>query len=112
MIFQIVLIAFSLFAIVHATRQYRRQKISFHWLALWSILWLAVILVAIAPQTTDLIAQTVGVQRGADLLVYTAVVVLVYGLYRLYVRMMRVEREITELVRKVAIDNAKEPKDA
>ncbi len=109
MIFQILLVAFALFAIIHASRQYARQKISRYWFGLWTILWLVVILVALAPQTTDLVAQTVGVQRGADLLVYTAVVILVYGLYRMSVRVMRVEREITELVRKVAIDRAEQP---
>jgi hypothetical protein len=94
---------------VHATRQYRKQKISVHWLVLWMLLWLVVIGAALAPQTTDVLAQRLGIERGADLLVYSAVVVLVYGMYRMYVRMTRVEQELTELVRKVAIDRVQEP---
>lgn len=110
MIFQIILIAFALFAIAHTSRQYHRQKVSVHWLVVWTFLWLLVIAVALAPQTTDVIAQQLGVERGADLLVYCAVIVLVYGMYRMYIRMTRVERELTELVRKVAIDRAQKPK--
>ena len=110
MLFQVLLIVFSLFAILHVTRQYKNQKVSVHWLILWTILWLVVIGVALTPQTTDVLAQKLGVERGADLLVYCAVVVLIYGMYRMYVRVGKVEREMTELVRRVAIDDAKEPK--
>ncbi|MBT4856808.1 DUF2304 domain-containing protein [Candidatus Uhrbacteria bacterium] len=109
MIFQIILVAFALFAIAHVFRQHRKQKVSVHWLVMWTILWLLVIGAAMAPQTTDILAQKLGVERGADLIVYSAVVILIYGMYRMYVRVGRVEREMTELVRKVAIDKADKP---
>ncbi|MBT3230653.1 DUF2304 domain-containing protein [Candidatus Uhrbacteria bacterium] len=110
MIFQILLIAFAFFALAITTKQYRRRKVSLYWYILWTLLWLAVIIVALLPQATDPLAQLVGVERGADLLVYIAIVVLAYGLYRVLVRLEKVQKEITEVVRKVAIDKVQEPK--
>lgn len=110
MTFQILLIIFALFALLRTYRQYRAETISRYWLFLWSGLWLLVIAAALWPQTTDLIAQSVGVERGADLLVYIAVVVLAYLEYRSMMRQERLHREMTELIRKVAIDRAHKQK--
>ncbi len=110
MIFQVSLILFAAFALMRTYRQYKNETISRYWLLLWSFLWLTVIGVALWPQTTDLIAQYVGVERGADLLLYIAVVVLAYLEYRSMMRQERLHRELTDLVRKVAIDRAEDPK--
>lgn len=111
MLFQILLIAFALFAIARTNKQYREEKVSVYWFVVWSLLWIGVIFVAISPQTTDLIAAKVGVEKGADLLVYTAVVILAYAVYRILVRVERQNKELTELVRKIAILEAKKKKD-
>jgi len=111
MIFQILLIAFALFAIVKTTRQYKKDKVSVYWFVVWSIFWTLLIIAALVPQTTDLIAQTVGVERGADLLVYSAVVVLFYATYRIMIRIEKQHQELTDLVRKIAIMEAKKSDD-
>jgi small membrane protein len=110
MTFQVLLILFAVFALVRTYRQYKAETISRYWLFLWFVLWVIVIGTALWPQTTDLIAQTVGVGRGADLLLYIAVVVLAYLEYRSMMRQERLHRELTALVRKVAIDRAHKPK--
>lgn len=104
MFFQIFLILFALFAIFKVSRQYQRRRVSVHWFVVWTIFWLVVIAVAILPQATDVVARYVGVERGADLLVYTAVVLLVYAMYRVFVRLERHDRELTELVRALSIE--------
>lgn len=107
MIYQWLLIIFASFAILLTANQYRKERVSLYWLISWSILWLAVIAVAFAPQVTDVIANRVGVEKGADLIVYTAVVVFCYAMYRVLVRQEEMQREITRLVREVAILEAK-----
>ena len=102
MIFQIFLVAFALFAILKTSRQYKHQKVSVYWYMMWILLWVTVIAVAFAPQTTDVIAAYVGVEKGADLLTYAAIVVLFYAVYRMLVRQEMFNRELTELVRKIA----------
>lgn len=107
MIFQIFLIAFSAYAIARSFKQYFHRQVSKYWVAVWSVLWLTVAAVALMPQATDRVAAFAGVGRGADLLVYLAVTLLLYAVLRLMVRQQKMSEEITELVRKIAIDNPK-----
>jgi small membrane protein len=107
MVFQIFLIVFSGYAIARSVRQYARKDVSKYWMCVWSVLWFVVIGVALMPQATDRIAAFAGVGRGADLLVYLAVIFLLYAVLRLMVRQQNMSAEITELVRTIAIDHAK-----
>lgn len=112
MIFKFTLIFFALFALVKTYRQFKQERVSAYWVSIWSGFWFVVMLVAFLPQTTDLIARSVGVERGADLIVYIAVVVLSYAVYRLMVGQERMRSEITGLVRELAILEAKKSESA
>lgn len=111
MIFQFLLVAFSAFAILRVALQFRRRRVSKYWLVVWTSLWAVVIIVALAPQTSDIVAHKVGVGRGADLLVYAGVVVLSYAMFTQVSATKRLSEELTELTRRIAIDNANVPKD-
>jgi len=104
MVFKIFLIVFSLYAIARARRQYLQREASWYWAVVWSFMWLFVIAVALMPQVTDVVANFVGVGRGADLLVYLAVIFLLYATYRSMVHQQKMSEDITELVRKIAVD--------
>lgn len=106
MTFQIFLILFACFALYKIWQQYQSDKVSQHWLRVWVLLWACVILVALWPKTTDLIAARVGVGRGADLIVYVAIVFLLYGFARIVATQEKHRQELTDLVRKIAIDRA------
>lgn len=107
MIFKAFLVLFALFAINKTYQQFKRKQASLYWFSLWVTFWAIVIFVAFLPQTTDVVATYVGVERGADLIVYIAVVVLSYGLYRTIVQQQKYRHEITKLVREIAILEAK-----
>ncbi len=107
MIFKLTLILFALFALFKTYRQYKKQRVSAYWFTIWAGFWAIVIFVAFLPQTTDLIAEYVGVEKGADLIVYIAVVTLSYAVYRLMVGQEKSRQEITDLVRQIAILEAK-----
>ncbi|NBX49275.1 DUF2304 domain-containing protein [bacterium] len=76
---------------------------------IFSALWAAIAIAAMIPRTTDRVAQAVGVERGADLFVYAGVLVLLYAVYRLFVRTQKMQEEITELVRQIALQHSKVP---
>ena len=61
------------------------------------------------PRAMDSVAQFLGVERAADLFVYVTVLLLLYVVYRLMVRTQKMHEEITELVRRITIDNAQTP---
>jgi small membrane protein len=58
------------------------------------------------PDSASLVANYLGVNRGADLVNYLALVMFGYLWLILYTKMRNLERQHTELVRALAIDNA------
>ncbi|MBI1908185.1 DUF2304 family protein [Candidatus Uhrbacteria bacterium] len=112
MVFPIFLIIFALFGIIRAGKSYRAHTMSRHWFMLWSLFWTFVIVVAFVPSMADAVAGAVGAERGADLLVYIAVLVLMYATFRSMVLTQKLHEEQTELVRRIAIDRATPPEGA
>lgn len=61
------------------------------------------------PEVTSHLARALGIGRGADLVFYCAVVVMMVGFWMVYVRLRRLRREVTLLVRHLAILQANGP---
>lgn len=72
----------------------------------WALVWLAAAVAIIWPGVTKMIANVLGIGRGADLVFYCAVVVMMIGFLMVYVRLRRIRRELTLLVRHLAIRDA------
>ena len=88
---------------LHTLVRRRHGEITTFSMLLWLILWtLGGFAVAFPGQSTRL-ARFIGVGRGADLITYVSVVTLFYILFRLVVRIERLNRDITELVRAQAL---------
>lgn len=75
---------------------------------LWSALWIVAAVVVARPEVTSRFAAFVGVGRGVDAVVYASVAALFYLIFRVYVRIDRLERDITSIVRREALDHHKE----
>jgi hypothetical protein len=73
---------------------------------IWLAVWLAAGVTVLWPNVTSRLAKAVGIGRGADLVFYCAILVLLCGIWMLYIRLRRVRREITLLVRHVALLDA------
>jgi len=70
---------------------------------IWITVWLVAGVAILWPAVTSRIAAALGIGRGADLVFYSAVVVMMLGFWMVYIRMRRLRREITLLVRHLAI---------
>ncbi len=101
---QIIIAVFAAFAIARTLSQFGKKHISALWMLGWIIFWAVVILVTFLPQTTQFLANALGVGRGADLIIYVSLVALFYLLFRLFVKVESVEQEISQLVRKISLD--------
>ena len=55
------------------------------------------------PWTSDLLATSVGIGGGADLVVYVAIVLLLFVSFKLVLKIQRLEGEMTKLVRSLAL---------
>jgi small membrane protein len=71
--------------------------------------WLAAIALIANPGVSTRIAQSVGIGRGVDFVIYSLLVVFLWAHYQHYLRYKRVENEVTLLVRELAIAQASRP---
>ena len=69
----------------------------------WSVVWIGIAFIIWRPEVTNLLANVVGVGRGADLMLYAAVIVLLLLVFHLHIAHDRLERQLTELVRREAL---------
>ena len=73
----------------------------------WCGVWLATAAACTWPDQMGLVANILGIDRGADLVSYWGIVVMFVGFWMVYIRLLRVRRELTLVVRKLAILEAK-----
>lgn len=69
----------------------------------WCLLWIAAAVAIAYPATTAAVAQFLGIGRGADLVFYCAILAMLAALFVIYLRFKRLEREITAIVRHLAL---------
>ncbi|MFH1171023.1 MAG: DUF2304 family protein [bacterium] len=103
----IIKILVSLFALFAISRTFLRQKegsVGFASLILWTILWCGIVFFVWWPRASDVLAGRIGIGRGVDALVYISIVALFYGMFRIYIKLEYIEREITSLVRSLALE--------
>jgi hypothetical protein len=58
------------------------------------------------PGITNTIAHKLGVGRGADLVFYLSIVIFWFVIIKLYVRIRKLEKIVTDVVRKEALNEA------
>ena len=104
---QILALIFITFAVSRAILRAKDNKISYGELFFWLAVWGGLIFVVFFPDVTSQVADILGIGRGTDVIVYTSIVLSLYMIFRLYVKVEETEREITKLVRVIAIKNKK-----
>lgn len=62
------------------------------------------VLFILFPEWTNVLAKKLGVGRGTDLVLYLCIVLFYFVILKLYARMRKLEQQITDLIRKQAID--------
>jgi hypothetical protein len=73
---------------------------------LFIIFFMTGVFFIIYPDITTSIAHTIGINRGADLIFYLAIVFFFFGLILLYSMNKELEKKLTDLIRNDAIENA------
>lgn len=77
----------------------------------WVVLLGAGMVFLAEPELTRRLAVAVGIHRGADLMLYTAVLAGLVGFFLVYRRFRRMERQLTLVVRELALRPAAKPGD-
>lgn len=103
-IIQLIIIIFALFALSRAFLRFKDNALTIRDFIFWLVLWAGVIGVALLPNIISFGSNFLGIGRSVDLIVYLGMIGLFYLVFRLYVKVESQEKEITSIVRKVAID--------
>ena len=72
----------------------------------WTLLWVAALVAVLYPEQTTDIAKALGIRRGADLVVYSAVLGFIVGFYVVSLKLRHLSREVTVLTRELALMEA------
>jgi len=80
----------------------RRNRLPFNIMLVFAILMVAAVAVVL-PERTDIVANWLGVGRGADLIGYLVQVLLLFMSLHFYTKFVDVQRQLTQIVRELAI---------
>ena len=80
----------------------RRNKLPIHIVIVFGLLGTGAWAV-LFPEQTDVIANYVGVGRGADLITYLLEITAMFVLIHYYTKFVELQRQLTELTREMAI---------
>lgn len=100
---QFLIVAFAVFAVSRAWQAFAAGSLDRRKLLLWGCFWVLVVTAILLPQTTSVLAIYLGVGRGVDLVLYLSVVGLFYGLFTMSRKVDRLERNLTQMVRRLAL---------
>ena len=101
--YQILLIIATVIVLIFFYRRLRVKKITPATFVLWILVCILVNFFAFAPKLSDPLAGFFGFGRGLDLLLVLGYGLLVYAIFRLYVKIDELNRNTTELVRALAL---------
>lgn len=103
---QVILLSLALIAIGLIILRYRQGRIGTPAFLFWLLLWIVAAVVILFPHSTVGVAHFLGIGRGADLVLYLGAILILYLIFRLFVRLEQMNREITKIVRSVALREA------
>jgi len=106
MLIQYILLGILAAALVMTWRRERQGALGRLGAVLWSALWGVAAVVVLLPDVASRFAGIVGVGRGVDAVVYLSVIFLFYLSFRIFLRLDKMDRDITQLVRRVSMDEA------
>ena len=110
-LFQVIAVPFIAIMLAVSLRNLIRGRARVMASLFWALLWIATLVAVLYPDTTTKLARALGIHRGADLLVYSAVIAFSVGFYLVSWRLRQLSREVTLLTRELALIEAERKND-
>ena len=109
---QWIILLFAAIAEAAVLVGFRRGRVTPRGIIFWTLVWLLVGIVAVWPNATYVVADVVGITRGADLVLYLGLLLVFFILFRGAVRMEKIERDLAAIVRVLALRDVSGPADS
>lgn len=104
--FQIIIPLISLLFIAFQIRDYTRRKAGINEVVIVSLFWVAVAVLALFPDFfSELLADALGIKSNINAILFFAIGLLFYLQLRMYKTIKKQDELLTELTRKIALDN-------
>ncbi len=103
MLIQIILIIIIAIIVLRLIAKLRSKELPIKQFWGWLAFWLIAAIAVIWPDLTVQLANTVGIGRGSDLVVYSALIFLFYFIFRLLLRIEKMEKNLTKIVSEEAL---------
>jgi hypothetical protein len=100
---QILAILFVLWMTYFSFLHFKRHEFTIYEYTVWQLLWIGLAVIVMFPGTTRIITRTLGFYRAFDFLTVGGIVILFGIVFRMYVLQRRLQRQMENLVRSIAI---------
>lgn len=107
---QIILSIFLLFALSRVVLRLRGGQLRLGEFLFWFGLFVLALAGVIEPNFTSFVARMIGIGRGADVVIYASIALLFYLIFRTNIMVEDLRHEITQAIRREAIEKAKKEK--
>ena len=108
MAIQYILACIILFAALRTYLQYKQRHLAAIELFFWFLFWSTSLFVVFRPEATTVLADLVGVGRGADLVIYISLIVLFYTIFRMFIRIRALQHDLSKIITELAIRDHKD----
>jgi hypothetical protein len=95
---KIITALFVLFAVSRAYLRFKDRSLSIMSFISWILIWTLTLLFVFDPNLSNIIAETAGLGRGADAAFLLSIILLFYLIFRLYVKIDSIDKNLTTLV--------------
>jgi len=100
---QIILLVLIILAILYFWLRYKTRSIGLRPFLMMLAFWILAGVLVVLPESTSRLAEIFGVGRGVDLVFYFALVLIFYLIFKIFVRLEKIEQNITKIVSKIAL---------
>ena len=83
-----------------------RRRVALGSALFWLTVWVAAAVAILNPEWTRVVAEALGIARGADLVFYCAILAMFIGFFLVYAKLRRIDHALTEVARALAIERA------
>ncbi|HBB03204.1 MAG: hypothetical protein US89_C0006G0014 [Candidatus Peregrinibacteria bacterium GW2011_GWF2_38_29] len=104
-LYQLITTIFCLVMILKMISRYRRHERTLKELIVWVVTWGVIGGLAFFPFIIDYIAQVFGVKSGTSGFFAIWLIILTYAFFRTFVVVEHIDKKITDLTRKAALDS-------
>lgn len=109
---QFLLLTFVLAALTKVIHSYTQRGMRKRDFLLWALIWIGTAAIITFSDATSFLAPLFGIGRGADLIIYASLLIAFYLILRIHLTLARLEQEITQIVRAIALERLTEPLDS